>query len=754
MTTTAPRDPQHPLEVVRRSCPICEACCGLRVHVDREARRIERIEGDPEDWRSRGYLCPKAYGMKGVYEDPDRLRRPLRKRDDGGWEEIDWESAYELAGTRLRAIREAHGTPAIGLFVGEPTGHDVGALLYTTLFMQSFQSPRLFSSATMDQFPKNVTLKRLLGDGEMYVIPDLPRTDLFICLGGNPLASQGSLMGTPNARGALRAIRERGGRVIVIDPRRTETAEIADEHHFIRPGADAFLLAAICQVVFEEGLVRLGRFADFTDGVDEIRRLVAPFTPEAVATATGLSADTIRRLAREYATTERAALYGRIGTCTQEFGTLASWLLDVAAILTGHFDEPGCMGFPRPATGDTEPGRETPALPVGLFRTVGRGLPLVDGQLPAGTVAEEIEEAVAGEHRMRALVTVAANPVLSAPNGDRLASASNELDFMVSVDIYLNETTSHADLILPTRVHAERANYDLVYTRTCSHNYARYSPRLFEPDADLPDHWEVILELAARATGTTAEALDDALVDDLITKVTAPGALCEGVPRERILSAIGDKRGPMRVLDLMLRSGPYGDRFDAGREGLSLARVIAADGPIDLGPLEPRLPGALKTPDGRIPLAHDYITADVPRLREALERRSGEDGLRLVGRRQVRNMNSWLHNVPVLARGRNRCTLLISPVDATRLGIDHGAKARVRSRSGEVVVEAEVSDEMMPGVVSLPHGFGHTRKGSRLGVAATTQPGVNANQLTDELPLDVPSGTHIANGIPVEVEAA
>ena len=303
-------------------------------------------------------------------------------------------------------------------------------------------------------------------------------------------------------------------------------------------------------------------------------------------------------------------------------------------------------------------------------------------------------------------------------------------------------------------MHAERGNYDLVYTRTSSHNFARYSPPIFEPEAGLLDHWQVLLELAARINGKTIEEVDAEALDALIDKVTAPGALCEGVSRETILAAIGDEIGPFRILDLQLRSGPYGDHFDPSKEGLSLAKLMEVEGPVDLGPLKPRLPEALKTTNGRLPLAHPYITADIPRLHAALKERSRADRMVLIGRRQVRNMNSWLHNVPVLAKGKSRCTLLMSPVDALRLGIENGGKARVRSRSGEVIAEAQVSSEMMPGVVSLPHGFGHTRLGSQLGVAATKQPGVNANQLTDEMPLDVPSGTHIANGIPVEIEAA
>ncbi len=738
-------------EVVRRSCPICEACCGLRVHVDRETGTIGRIEGDPDDFRSQGYLCPKAYGMKAVYEDPDRLRQPLRKRADGSWEEIGWEEALAFASERLRSIADAHGTPSIGLFVGEPTGHDVGALFYTTQFMQSFMTPRLFSSATMDQFPKNVTLKRMFGDSEMYVIPDIGRTDLFICMGGNPAVSQGSLMGTPDVRRAIREVRERGGRVIVIDPRRTETAALADEHLFIRPGTDAFLLASFCQVYFAEDRVDLGRLGPWTDDVNLVREAVHDFTPEAVAPIVGIPAETIRRIAGEYASTRRACLYGRIGTCTQTFGTLSSWLLDVAAILTGHFDEPGCMMFPRPATGDTEPGRQTPDLPVGLYRTVARNLPLVDGQLPGGCMAEEIEQSSAGDQRMRALLTSAANPVLSAPNGARLEAALGELEFMVCVDIYLNETTRHADLILPTRVHAERENYDLVYTRTCSRNFARWSPSVVEAQPDLPDHWEVLVRLMAGFADETVEAIDDAVVNGLIEKVTAPGTPCESMSEVEILGTIGTQRGPMRILDLLLRSGPYGEHFGRNPDGLTLAKVIESDGPVDLGPLQPRLPDALKTPSGRIALAPPYVLEDIPRLRGVLDDPSMREGLLLVGRRQVRNMNSWLHNAEVLAKGRERCTLMMAPPDAARLGVADGQKVRIRSRSGEVIAPAEITDEMMPGVVSLPHGFGHRVEGTRLGIASTRQPGANANQLTDEGPMDVPSGTHIANGIPVEV---
>lgn len=742
------------LETVKRTCPICEACCGLEVQIDRDAKRIVRIEGDRDDFRSRGYVCPKSYGMKGVYEDPERLRLPIRKREDGSWEEIDWDEAFRYAAENLGRIREQHGTHAVGVFIGEPTGHQLGANLYTRQFMEALATPRCFSSATMDQFPKNVTLHTMFGESWMFVIPDVHNTDLFICMGGNPLASQGSLMGTPNVKKALKDVQARGGRVVVIDPRRTETAEIADEHLFIKPGSDAYFLAAMCQVFFEEDLLRVGRLGEFMDGLEEVRVLVSGFTPEAVATATGIDAQTIRRIAREYAATERACLYGRIGTCTQEFGTLASWLLDVAAILTGHFDERGGMMFPRPATGNHEPGPPVEDLSVGLFKTIGRGLPLIDGQLPAGAMAEEIEESTAGEHRMRALITAAANPVLSAPNGDRLVEAMGELEFMVSVDIYLNETTQHADLILPTQVQGEFANYDMIYTTTSSHNWAALSPQLFEPEPGTKAHWEVLLDLVGALTGTTAAEIDEQAFQELCAQITQPGAPADHKSAEEVASELGTTGGPLRMLDALLRAGPYGDRFGKDASGLSLRKLEEAGGAVDLGPLQPRFPEMVKTPSGRIQLAHPHITADVPRLEATLAERSSSDEMLLIGRRQVRNMNTWLHQVRALGKGPNRCTLLIHPEDAARVGVTHKGKVRVRSRSGEVVAEAEVSAEMMPGVVSLPHGFGHARKGTRTSVASELQPGVNANQLTDELPLDVPSGTHIANGIPVEIEGA
>jgi anaerobic selenocysteine-containing dehydrogenase len=742
------------METVHRSCPICEASCGLRYEIDPESRRVLSVRGDDDDPRSRGYVCPKATAASAVFEDPDRLRRPLRRdRRSGSWQELGWESAYELVAERIRAVREAHGKDALALYIGNPIGHDVSGLLTVPIFQEAFGTGRLFSAATMDQMPKNVSSAYLYGDQWAIPIPDVDRTDYLLALGGNPLTSQGSLMSAPNAKKRFAELRARGGRLVVVDPRRTETAEIADRHLFIRPGSDALWLFALVNVLFAEERVALGRLAAFTDGVEAVRALAAPFTPEAVASATGIDPDVTRIVARELASAERAACYGRIGTCTQEFGTLASWLVDVVNALTGNLDRPGGALFPRPATGQGERHVWNGLAPQrDRWRSAARGFPEFEGQLPVACFAEELEPGSAGEERARALITLCGNPVLSSPNGARLGRALEQLDFMVSVDIYRNETTRHADVILPTTSQLERENYDFLFQGTSVRNFARWSPRLFEPEAGLPDLGQVLLELAGRANGTTAETLDELLFSGMLaTFVGKPGTPAAGVDVERARQALGQERGWPRLLDLMLRTGPYGDGFDDAAEGLSLARLAAIPHALDLGPLESRLPGLLRNETGRLDLAPDYLTADVARLREALERTREDGALVLVGRRQLRNMNSWLHNLPPLAKGRERCTLLVSPKDAGRLGLADGAPARVRSRVGEVTAQVAVSDEMMPGVVSLPHGFGHTDPDVGLRVATSLQPGANSNQLCDEEALDPPSGTSVANGIPVEV---
>lgn len=744
-------NPSSETQIVHRSCPTCEASCGLNLTIDPKARRVLRIEGDPEDERSQGYLCPKAYAMKELYEDPERLRRPLRKRADGSFEEIDWETALDYAASRLKAIKERHGANANGFYIGNPTGHNVGGQLYLPALLNALGTQRSFSAGTMDQFPQNVALHTMLGEPWMFPIPDLDRTDFFVCMGGNPLVSQGSLMSGPNIKKRLRAIVDRNGRVVTIDPRRTETAEIATDHLFIKPGSDAHFLLSVCHVLFAEGLARPGRLADFTDGLDTIREIASRYSPERVAAATGIAPETTRRLVRDFCAA-RGAWYGRIGLCTQEFGTLASWLVYVVNVLTGRLDAEGGMLFPRPATGRSEAGRTAEPFLYGRYKTVARGIPEVSGQIPCGLMAEEMEAASAGDQRMRGFVTVMGNPVLSAPNGERLAAAMDELDFMVSLDIYLNETTRHADLILPSTVQMEHENYDFLFETTSVRNFSRWSPAVFAPEPDQRDHWRIIVELGARIAGAPWEAVDDLMVKGLLAMLVGPGTRCPNVTPEVAFERLEDRHGPMRMIEALIRVGPYGDQFDEKSTGMNLKRLRAAEHGVDLGPLEAnRLPAAMPIP--RIQLAPDYIVADLERLDRGLAERSQGDRLVLVGRRQIRNMNSWLHNLPALAKGPNRCTLIVHPDDAKQRGLESGKLVRVKSRVGEIEVECVVSDEMMPGVVSLPHGYGHQLEGVRLSVAQKKQPGACSNYLTDELAIDVPSGTHVANGIPVEIRA-
>jgi anaerobic selenocysteine-containing dehydrogenase len=730
--------------VVYRSCSLCEAHCGVAVEVQGEF--VRTVRGDPDDALSRGYICPKAYGLKALQEDPDRLRRPLI-REGGRFREADWEEALALAATRLAAIRDAHGPDSVATYLGNPTAHDYASTFYVPLFLRALGGRWRFSATSVDQLPKMVSSCLLFGAPLAVPVADIDHTDYLLVLGANPLASNGSLMTAPDFPGRLEKLRARGGKVVVVDPRRTETAAVADEHVFIRPGGDALFLFALVHVLFDERLVALGRLADWTNGVDEVAALARDFAPEAVATASGVDAATIRRLAREIAAAPRAACYGRIGTCTQEFGTLASWLVDVVNVLTGNLDRPGGALFPRPAhaPADDRP-RKPGRVPWARWRSRVRGLPEFAGELPVAALAEEIDSA--GEERVRALVTVAGNPVLSTPNGARLAKALESLDFVVSVDIYRNETTRFADVILPTTAPLERDNYDMAFHGFSVRNHAKWSPAVLPKPADAKHGYEILLEIAARMNGATPAQLDEMLFSGLLANGLRA---CPGITEADARARLGGAIGPERLLDLLLRAGPHGDRFDDAAQGLSLAKLQAAEHGVDLGPLASRLPAMLATESGRIELAPPLLVGDVARLRASLAERS--DSLVLIGRRHLRSNNSWFGNLPPLAKGKDRCTLLVHPDDAATLGLTPGGRARVRSRVGEVEAPVEISDAMMRGVVSLPHGHGHGAPGARLAFAAR-QPGVNSNLLSDETFLDALSGNAVLNGIPVEIAPA
>jgi len=737
------------------TCPLCEATCGLEIELT--GGEVGSIRGDREDVFSHGFICPKGGSLKALHEDPDRLKTPLVRRD-GRLEEATWDEAFAEIDRRLPPLLSEHGRDAVAIYLGNPTVHVLSLALYSRVLVKALGTRNVYSASTVDQMPKHVSSGLMFGTLLSIPIPDVDRTDHLLILGANPLASNGSLMTAPDMRGRIRAIRERGGKVVVVDPRRSRTAEHADEHHFIRPGTDALLLFAMVATLYEEGLVDPGPVAEHAAGVDVMEPLARRFDPESAAPACGIPAGEIRRMARELAAAGSAVVYGRIGTCTQEFGTLASWLVDVLNFLTGNLDRPGGAMFTRAAAGQPnsqgEPGRGRGAA-LGRWKSRVRELPETFGELPVSCLAEEIE--TPGEGRVRALVTVAGNPGVSTPNSGRLAAALEGLDFMVSFDVYVNETTRHADVILPGPTPLQHSAYDVAFYQLAVRNVANYSPPVLPPDPGIPDEWVAMLRLVGVVTGQGPDA-DVAAIDDFVAgemvrrEVGSDHSPIAGRDPGEITAELDGRDGPERMLDLMLRAGPYGDAFGATPGGLTLAALEEAPHGIDLGPLEPRIPEVLRTPSGMIELAPEQIVADVPRLEAAMAReRNG--GMVLIGRRQLRSNNSWMHNVAPLVKGKDRCTAHVHPDDAERLGLADGAPARVSSRAGAVEVPVEVTDAVMPGVVSIPHGWGHDVEGVRMEVAAA-HPGTNSNLLADETAVDPLSGNAILNGIPVELEPA
>jgi anaerobic selenocysteine-containing dehydrogenase len=733
------------MPVAYRTCPLCEATCGLALDVDHAGHTVTKVRGDAGDVFSRGFLCPKGVSIKELHDDPDRVRTPLVRQADGTFAQATWDEAFAEIARRLPPVIEAGGRDAVAVYLGNPAAHSLGPQLYGRVLVKALGTRSLFSASTLDQYPKQAAAAMMFGSGMSVPVPDLDRTSYLLMLGANPLASNGSLMTAPDARGRLRAIRARGGKLVVVDPRRTRTAQEADEHLAIRPGADALLLFALVHVVLDEGLETLGAADGLTDGLDELRELAAGFAPEDVAAATGIDAATIRRIARELAAAGAAAVYGRMGTTTQAFGTTASWLVDVLNTITGNLDRPGGAMWPRPAAGSSntrgEPGRGRGAR-FGRWASRVRGLGEVFGELPMACLAEEIE--TPGDGQVRALVTIAGNPVVSAPNSERLAAALDELDFMVSIDLYVNETTRHADVILPAPSPLEKAHFDLALYGFAVRNVANWSPAVLPRPEGMPDEWETILRLTGVVTGQGGDAdvaaIDDFVAREAVRRETAdPHSPLHGRDVDEVLAELAPRTGPERLLDLLLRTGPY---------GLTLADLEAAPHGIDLGPLEPRLPEVLRTPHGRIDLAPEPLVSDVARLREALDADPAE--LVLIGRRHLRSNNSWMHNLPMLVRGPERCTLHVHPDDAERLGLQDGGRAVVRSRVGAVEAPVEVTDAIRPGVVSLPHGWGHDADGSSMAVARE-HAGTNSNVLTDEQVVEPLTGTAVLNGIPVEV---
>ena len=725
------------------TCPLCEAMCGLEIHVS--DGRVASVRGNRDDTWSRGHICPKGATLGALHDDPDRIRRPMVKVD-GQWQEVSWAAAFRRCTELLAPVIEKHGIGAVTCYTGNPLAHSFSLGRYTGVLLGMSGIPISYSPGTVDQWPKNLSSHLMYGGWWSFPVPDIERTDLLIVMGANPAASQGSLLAAPNVMGIIDAIRKRG-KVIVVDPVHTATAARADEWLPITPGTDAALLLAVVHTLFAEKLVKLGDIEAHLDGVDRMRQVAAEWSPERVAAVTGITAERIRTLARQLAGTERAVVYGRIGLCNQEFGSLASWLVDVVNILTGHLDTPGGSMFPRAAawsvTVQPIPGLEDGAPAFGRYRTRVRGAKEVLGQVPVSCLAEEI--ATPGEGQIKALITVAGNPVLSTPAGHTLDEVLPTLDAMISVDLWLNETTRHADVILPAPSPLEQPHHDDLILNFAINSIANYSPPVFSPeDRDRPEEWEILIRLTGLCTGTPAEDVDVAAIDDGFFDYMA---FTQGLDGATIREYY-DRGGPERILDFTLRTGPFGDRYGENPDGVTLDKLKAQPNGINFGPMVPQVPEILGTADGKIRLAPQYLLDDLPRLAERLDR--APDELVLVSRRHLRSNNSWLHNVGPLMKGKDRCTLLMHDDDAARRGVATGDFVTVASTGGQIEVPVEVTGAIKPGVVSMPHGWGHGKPGTRMAIA-NDSPGVNTNILSPPTSIDEPSGNGALNGIPVTV---
>ena len=714
-----------------RTCNLCEAMCGIVVEY--EGQEILAIRGDKDDPFSQGHICPKATALADIYHDPDRLKRPLR-RTPTGWEPIGWEEAFDAVVEGIQRVQQTYGRSALGVYQGNPNVHNVGSLLYSPPFVRALRTKNRFSATSADQLPHHFAAEFMFGHSLMLPIPDVDRTTFLLMLGANPLASNGSIMTAPGIKKRLQALQKRGGTLVVVDPRRTETAVLADQHYFIKPGTDALLLLGLLHVILADGLANPGELAAISDGLDQIEAVAAQYPPERVAPSTGIPAEQIRQLAHDFCAAETAVCYGRIGVSTQPFGGLCHWLINLINFVTGNLDQPGGAMFTTPAidivgiSSLRGGGRER----FGRWHSRVRQLPEFGGELPVAALAEEI--LTPGDGQIRGLITIAGNPVLSTPNGTQLDDALADLDFMVAIDIYLNETTRHAHIILPPTTGLETEHYDLVFHALAVRNTAKYSPALFPPADGAMHDWQIFQALRHRLEGRPDRSRQANKID------------------------FARRLPPHKILDLGLRYGPYGRHgvngrslAAAGQPGLKLPALKRQPHGVDLGPLQPMLKRRRLTANGRIQLAPEPLVNDLARLDAFLENSPSPNGhLQLIGRRQLRSNNSWMHNSPRLMRGKDRCTLLIHPQDAAHRQIEEGELVCVRSRVGQINLPAELSEEMMPGVVSIPHGFGHGRSGIQLQVAQAN-PGASINDLTDHEAIDELTGNAAFSGVLVEV---
>ncbi len=739
---------------VYRTCPLCEATCGLEITVSPQ-EQVVRIRGDKDDVFSHGFICPKGSTLKDLHEDPDRLRAPLVKRD-GKHVEVSWDEAFQEVHNRFTAFVEKYGRSALGSYVGNPNAHNLGSMLYLSHMLRALGTRNLFSASSVDQMPKHVAGGLVFGTAQSIAVPDIDHTDYLFMLGANPYASNGSLCTAPDFPGRMQAIRQRGGKVVVVDPRRTKTAEASDEWIAIRPGTDGLFLAAIINTIFDEGLQKIEpRIASITNGLDVLKSAVAPFTAEKVAEPTGVSAEVITRIAREIAAAPSAAVYGRMGVNTVEFGTTNAWLINCLSVITGNFDRRGGEMFTTPVAGGATT-RGTAGTGKG-FRT-GRGHSRVSkraealGEYPVAVLAEEI--LTPGEGQIKGMVVAGGNPVVSTPHSAQLDEALSQLEFMVSIDIYLNETSRHADVILPPPSALEKDHYDQSLYVYAIRNIANYSPAVLSRDMSNPDEWEIFVKLGGIFQGLGPEC-DPHALEEAALRASIDGAVKNsssniyGRDPEEIFAQLSKdgRRNTIRSLDFNLQTGPFGAAFGTNPGGASIDVLLENPHGVDYGALEPRLPEALRTPSGKIEIAPDVLIADLSRL-EASMKDVDPDQMLLIGRRDLKSNNSWMHNIRVLMKGSLSCTAYVHPADATRLGVAEGDTVRIHSRVGAVEVPVEVTDSVREGVVSLPHGWGHGAPGTRMSVASG-KAGVNSNILTDDSKMDPLSGNAVLNAIPV-----
>ncbi len=732
-----------PDEIHYRVCPLCEATCGLEVTV-RDAK-VRRIRGDRDDPFSAGFICPKGSTLGHLQEDPDWLRHPLIRRD-GEHVPVTFDEAFEHIALRLGELEFSSGER--GVYLGNPSVHNPAGGLYIKPLLRALGTFNIFTASTVDQMPRHISSALMYGDPGLFALPDLDRTDHLLILGADPLVSNGSLATAPDWPGRLRGIQERGGKITVVDPRYSQTAKVADEFISIVPGTDALLLAAIVNSVVEAGNVTLGRAAQHIAGVEIALAAITRLTPERVAPRTGISAETTRRLAADFCSAETAAVYGRMGVHTTQFGTLASWLTDLLAIVTGNLDVPGGLMFGQSSHGRSAVRPGGKGFSLGRWESEITGAQERNGEFPVATLAQSITSS--NGTRIRFLLTVAGNPVLSTPDSAVLDEALTHLDFMVSIDPYLNDTTRHAEVILPPPPPLERSHYDFALGGISLRRVPRWSPPVFA--ATTPQEHDLMARLTQILRGSAQDPAafhEEMLTAVLERAVSDPRSRVIGEDPERLGALVTGAPGPDRILDVLLRAGDDGDGFGLQPGGLSLAVLRENSHGVDLGELVERLPNALRTESGQVEAAPEPIIADLPRLTDFMDR-PADSRMYLIGRRHLRSNNSWMHNLKILVKGKDRCTAQIHPDDASRLEIEQGMAVLVRSAVGEVSLPAEITSDVGVGVVSIPHGWGHTSVGTQLSVASLNA-GVNTNLLTDGTVRDPLSGNTQLNGIPVEI---